>query len=58
MLLNEVQKQAAVIHTQQQEIESLKRQLQGQSTSLQERLARLEKLVENQPQTVAMKEVR
>ena len=58
MLLNEVQKQAAVIHSQQQEIESLKRQLQGQNASLQERLARLEKVTEKQPQTVAMKEAR
>ncbi len=52
MLLNEVQKQyrraeaeAEQIKTQQQEIETLRQQLQLQDASLQERLSRLEKLV-------------
>jgi hypothetical protein len=62
MLLNEVQKQyrraqdeASVIQQQQQEIESLKAQLQMQSASVQERLSRLERLVETQVETVAQK---
>jgi hypothetical protein len=59
MLLNEVQKQyrraeeqSKVIETQQREIESLK-QLQLQNATLQERVSRLEKLLETQ--TVAQK---
>jgi hypothetical protein len=62
MLLNEVQKQyrraqesASVIQAQQKEIESLKGQLQMQNADLQERMSRLEKLVGNQAQTVALK---
>ena len=62
MLLNEVQKQyrraqesTAVIEAQQKEIESLKGQLQMQNADLQQRLSRLEKLVESQAQTVALK---
>jgi hypothetical protein len=62
MLLNEVQKQyrraqdaAAVIQAQQKEIESLKGQLQMQNADLQERMSRLEKLVGNQAQTIALK---
>src|SRR5208337_194015 len=57
MLLNEVQKQyhraeaeAKVIKTQQQEIEGLRQQLQLQTATLQERLARLERVVGNQVQ--------
>jgi hypothetical protein len=67
MRLNEVQKQYRraekqsgivaeqqdQINAQQQEIESLKRQLQLQNVSLQERLSRLEGLVGAQVQTVA-----
>ena len=52
MLLNEVQKQyhrfegqAEVIKAQQQEIQSLKQQLQVENVTLQERLSRLEALV-------------
>ena len=52
MLLNEVQKQyrraeaqAQQIKAEQQEIESLKRQLQVQNATMQERLTRLESLV-------------
>ncbi len=62
MLLNEVQKQyrraqdaAAVIQAQQKEIESLKGQLQMQNADLQDRMSRLEKLVGNQAQTIALK---
>ncbi|MFZ0793323.1 MAG: tail fiber domain-containing protein, partial [Candidatus Korobacteraceae bacterium] len=62
MLLNEVQKQyrqaqeaATVIQAQQKEIESLKGQLQMQNADLQERMSRLEKLVGNQAQTIALK---
>ena len=67
MLLNEVQKQyrraqqqaqivatqQAQIKAQQQQIESLRQQLQLQNATLQERLSRLERLVETQ--TVAQK---
>jgi hypothetical protein len=52
MLLNELQKeyrraegQAEVIQAQEQEIENLKQQLQIQSASLQERLTRVEGLI-------------
>ncbi|MGA2370633.1 MAG: tail fiber domain-containing protein [Candidatus Korobacteraceae bacterium] len=62
MLLNEVQKQyrraqeaATVIQAQQKEIESLKGELQMQNADLLERLSRLEKLVGNQAQTIALK---
>ena len=69
MLLNELQKQHAVviaqqdelqtqlrqIQAQQQEVESLRQQLQLQNAMLQERLSRLEKLAESQAQTVARK---
>ncbi|MGC2108868.1 MAG: tail fiber domain-containing protein [Candidatus Korobacteraceae bacterium] len=60
MLLNEVQKQyrraedqADVIKAQQQQIETLKQQLQLQNASLQERLSRLEGLLRTQVETVA-----
>ena len=63
MLLNEVQKQSrraeqqaqivatqqAQIKAQQQQIESLRQQLQLQNATLQERLSRLERLVETRP---------
>ena len=62
MLLNELQKEcrraeaeAQQIKTQQQEIESLRQQLKLQNASLQERLTRVESLLENQRQTVAEK---
>ncbi len=69
MLLNEVQKQyrraeqqsevvatqQAQIMSQQQEIESLKRQLQLQNAAVQERLSRLEKALGNQAQLLAQK---
>jgi hypothetical protein len=69
MLLNEVQKQyrraeqqseivtaqQAQIIAQQHEIEGLRQQLQLQNASLQERLSRLEKLADNQAQTLARK---
>jgi trimeric autotransporter adhesin len=62
MLLNEMQKQyhraeaqAKVINAQGQEIESLRQQLQVQNATLQERLARLERVVSNQARTVAQK---
>src|SRR5215469_15935000 len=55
MLLNEVQKQYrraeaqdGLIKDQQREIESLKRQLQVQSASVEERLSRLESQAETQ----------
>jgi trimeric autotransporter adhesin len=55
MLLNEVQKQqhraeaeAGVIKTQQQEIDGLRQQLRVQNATMQERLSRLESLVERQ----------
>ena len=58
MLLNEVQKQqhraeaeAEVIKAQQQEIDGLKTQLRLQNATMQERLTRLESLVERQTQT-------
>jgi hypothetical protein len=65
MLLNELQKEHAVVMTQQdqlqtqlqqikaqrQEIDGLKRQLQLQNASLQERLQRLESYVETQMKT-------
>ena len=60
MLLNEVQKQyrraeteAEQVAAQQQEIESLKQQLQLQNDAVQERLSRLEKLLGNQAQPLA-----
>jgi Chaperone of endosialidase len=67
MLLNEFQKQHAVVTTQQQqletqgqkmlaqqqEIEGLKSQLQLQNATFQERLSRLESLVTTQMQTAA-----
>ena len=60
MLLNEVQKQyhraeaqAEVIKAQQQLIEGLKAQVQLQNAAMQERLLRLESLVEAQMQTAA-----
>jgi len=62
MLLNEVQKQyrraqkdAAVIQSQQREIETLKQQLQLQNVAVEQRLSRLEKLAETQALTVAQK---
>ncbi len=61
MLLNEVQKQyrraqaeAEQIKAQQREIESLRQQLQLQNANLQERLSKLEKLVETQVNTAQM----
>ena len=58
MLLNEVQKQqhraeaeAEVIKTQQREIDGLRQQLRVQNATMQERLSRLESLVERQTQT-------
>lgn len=70
MLLNEVQKQyrraeqqSEVVETQQQqlaaqaqEIESLKQQLQVQNATLQQRLSRIESLVQSQLQTVAQEQ--
>jgi len=60
MLLNEVQKQhrreeaqEEMIKDQQQEIESLKRQLALQSASLEERLSRLESQSKAQSQVAA-----
>jgi septal ring factor EnvC (AmiA/AmiB activator) len=60
MLLNEMQKQyrraeteAEQIAAQQQEIESLKQQLQLQNGAVQERLSRLEKVLGNQAQPLA-----
>ena len=62
MLLNEVQKQyrraekqAEVIKAQEEQIESLKQQLQLQNAGLQQRLSRLERVVGTQVQTVAQK---
>ena len=51
MLLNEMQKQHTVIVAQRQEIEDLKSELQLQNATMQERLTRLESLVERQTQT-------
>jgi hypothetical protein len=60
MLLNELQKQHAVvasqqdiIASQQRQIEDFKRQLQVQNASLQDRLSRLEGLVQAELETVA-----
>jgi uncharacterized protein involved in exopolysaccharide biosynthesis len=67
MLLNELQKEHAVVMSQQeqmqtqlhqitaqqQEIDGLKRQLQLQNASLQERLQRLESYVETQMKTAS-----
>ncbi len=60
MLLNEVQKQyhraekqSEVIATQQREIDSLKQQLQLQNATLQQRLSRLERMIDGQVSTVA-----
>jgi uncharacterized protein involved in exopolysaccharide biosynthesis len=47
--------QAEVIEMQEQEIAALKRQLQVQNATLEQRLSRLEKLVGNEPQTLAQK---
>ncbi len=62
MLLNEFQKQHAVVTAQQQqmlaqqhEIESLKSQLQLQNAAFQQRLSRLESLITSQLQTAADK---
>jgi hypothetical protein len=69
MLLNEAQKQyrrveeeskmvamqQAEIKSQQQEIEALRRALQLQNAAMQERLSRLEKLVDSQMQSIAQK---
>jgi hypothetical protein len=53
MLLNELQKQHAVVAAQSQEIDGLKTQLRLQNAAMQERLSRLESLVERQTQTAA-----
>ncbi len=60
MLLNELQKQhrsaeaqTVVVQSQQQEIESLKRQLQQQNASFQDRLSKLESYVATQMNTAS-----
>jgi len=58
MLLNELQKQHAVVAAQRQEIESLKSELQLQNAALQDRLSRLESLVKTQMQTAGDKSSR
>ena len=54
MLLNELQKQHAVVAAQQERIKSLQEELQQQREEFQERLSRLEKLISHVP-TVAQK---
>jgi len=53
MLLNELQKQHTVVLAQQQQIDTLKSQLQLQNAAFQERLSRLESLLTTQVATTS-----